>query len=445
MLSPVKLADTPSPSARTADLAVALAAVESALGAVCPDLVPERVPAGRLEQVMALLGRIERRAGGARLVLARAAADAGGWRAAGARSPEEHLARQAGTSLGEAKADLKASERLAQQPRARAAAAGGELSKDKTRAVADGAAADPAEEGPLLQAAAKEDLGAVRDRARRARHRAEERSGRAALRRHQRRALRAWVEVDGEGRGSWNVPPGYQAAWLAALEPYRQEAFRVAREAGRRETPEALMADAMQLLCLDVLADHDLDAPPGTFDPACPEGPSIGEDPPPRPSKAERRFAERRREGGNRKAPAQVVVHASYEALARGHVAKGEMCEVPGVGPVPVSFARALAINAVLRVVLTRGADVASISSQRRYVPAPVRAALAARDRTCVVPGCSGRHHLQIHHWRRDFAAGGPTEIDNLARLCLFHHALVTHCGWVLSGGPGSWSFAQPP
>jgi hypothetical protein len=41
----------------------------------------------------------------------------------------------------------------------------------------------------------------VRDEARRVRQRADEASGRAGLRMHQRRGLRAWVEVDGEGRG----------------------------------------------------------------------------------------------------------------------------------------------------------------------------------------------------------------------------------------------------
>ncbi|HYI60941.1 MAG TPA: HNH endonuclease signature motif containing protein [Acidimicrobiales bacterium] len=138
------------------------------------------------------------------------------------------------------------------------------------------------------------------------------------------------------------------------------------------------------------------------------------------------------------------MVHASYEALIRGHTTDGETCDVPGLGPVPVTFARTLAHDALLKTVITKGTDVAVISTDRRYVPAPVRAALIARDRACVVPDCSARHHLQIHHWRTDYAHDGPTQLDNLARLCRPHHDLITYTGWTLTGGPGHWDFRPP-
>lgn len=34
--------------------------------------------------------------------------------------------------------------------------------------------------------------------------------------------------------------------------------------------------------------------------------------------------------------------------------------------------------------------------------------------------------------------------LDNLARLCSWHHYLKTHRGYRLSGGPGSWRFEGP-
>jgi len=50
---------------------------------------------------------------------------------------------------------------------------------------------------------------------------------------------------------------------------------------------------------------------------------------------------------------------------------------------------------------------------------------------------------LEIDH-RTDFAKGGPTSLDNLARLCPFHHDLKTHKHWKLEGGPGNWRFERP-
>lgn len=356
------------------------------------------------------------------------------------------------------------------------------------------------------------DLTDVRDAARRCRQHADERSGQAAQRMYRRRSLRTWVELDGEGRGAWNVPPGYQAVLLAALEPYRQAAFRLARESGQRPTPEALMADALQMLALDVLADRDLPDPTaGAADPRTtsgddsardgrpagdgPAGPSgqshsdsdpksdsnagvgrscaapsgdagpndptgldrppeagrpaadhpPGADPGPRRSgdASGSRYQERVRGAGNRRAPAQVNVHVDYPALARGHALDGEMCEITGLGPIPVSLARSLAQDAMLRLIVTGTHDVMAITSQRRYIPAPLRAAVVARDRTCVVPSCHATHHLEIDH-TTDFALGGPTALANLARLCRYHHALKTHCAWTLTGRPGTWTF-QPP
>ncbi|MGI8939526.1 MAG: hypothetical protein ACR2JF_15200 [Iamia sp.] len=571
----------------TSGVAGRLEAIEAELAELADELVPERIPGQVLARVVRSLGRIERRAGGARLVLTKAAADLGAWKGQGYRSPEEWAARANGTSTAQAKADLKASERLAALPAARAAARSGELSTDAAKAVAEGASADPATEGDLLGSAKKGDLGEVRDKARRARQRADERDGKAAERMFRRRALRTWLELDGEGRGSWNVPPEYHARFLAALEPYRQEAFRLAREAGRRETPEALMADALDLLARDTIADLNIPDPTAPADDAADEarggeadagstGPANDDDPsfeaadregattarpasspgqpasgpgdtqagdaadgtepdhadtchqrgragddtlfgaeatgsdpeahtaghpgaaasergraandpqtdpsdpmagrkdateaeaattdpsdpmagrdhpaptgtaaaePARRAPGTPRPTEKPRGAGNRRAAAQLVVHASYDALIRGFPVEGEVCEIPGLGPVPVAFARFLATDCLLRVVITGAMDVTVISSERRYVPADLRAALEARDPECVVPGCHARHHLERDHWGSDFAQGGPTSLANLARLCRYHHYLKTHCGWVLSGGPGHWRFEPP-
>ncbi|MEA2826842.1 MAG: hypothetical protein QOG43_1281 [Actinomycetota bacterium] len=42
------------------------------------------------------------------------------------------------------------------------------------------------------------------------------------------------------------------------------------------------------------------------------------------------------------------------------------------------------------------------------------------------------------------FAEGGPTTLDNLARLCHGHHYRKTHHGWVVAGGPGARTWDRP-
>ncbi len=98
------------------------------------------------------------------------------------------MARQEGITVGQAKAEIEASERLAALPAAREAAGRGEISTEQAKVVAEGAAADPGAEGRLVRTARQGDLRATRDEARRVIARADERSGEGAARIHRRRA-----------------------------------------------------------------------------------------------------------------------------------------------------------------------------------------------------------------------------------------------------------------
>ena len=118
--------------------------------------------------------------------------------------------------------------------------------------------------------------------------------------------------------------------------------------------------------------------------------------------------------------------------------------KVHGIGPVPVTLAEHLMQDALLRLIVT-GTDVTKVSSERRYVPDPVRRALFARDKgACVVPGCGCTRYLELHHFVTDFARGGPTAYDNLAHVCGRHHALATHCGWTLHLTDDGWELRPP-
>ena len=59
------------------------------------------------------------------------------------------------------------------------------------------------------------------------------------------------------------------------------------------------------------------------------------------------------------------------------------------VGPIPVGAARMLASDSILKVLLTKGAEIRTVAHVGRTIPARIRTALQERDPTCVVPGAT--------------------------------------------------------
>ncbi len=148
-----------------------------------------------------------------------------------------------------------------------------------------------------------------------------------------------------------------------------------------------------------------------------------------------------------RRAPgprATVHVRVDLDALRRGSLDAGEVCEIPGVGPVPVQTARDLLGDALVDLVITNGTDVTTVCHLGRSIPAALDVALTERDRQCVVPGCDATQGLERDHWIVSFKDGGPATMENLARLCSHHHYLRTHQGFSLHGGPGRWRWEPP-
>ena len=94
---------------------------------------------------------------------------------------------------------------------------------------------------------------------------------------------------------------------------------------------------------------------------------------------------------------------------------------------------------------MTDGVDVVSVCHVGRTVPAHLQSALEARDPTCVVPECSVALGLENHHWQVPYPECKTTSVDNLARVCSWHHDLITYEGYVLGGGPGAWEMRAPP
>jgi hypothetical protein len=363
-------------------------------------LEPRALSSAEAVELVQAFTEVERLGAAGRTLAAPVVERSGAWRKDGHRSAAHWMAAETGVSVGQAVGTLETARRLEELPATTEAFASGELSETKVREVAAAASASPDSEAELLEAARHNTVVALRERCRRIRSAATD-EAEAYERIRRGRYLRHWTDQEGAMRLEARLTPDDGARVLAGMEPHRQRIFKEARAAGRRESSEAYAADALVALAG-----------------------SGG--------------------GSGRTGPcATVHVRVDRSALARGHTRPGEVCEIPGVGPIPVAAARRLASDAILKAFLTDGAEVTAVAHLGRTVPAKVRTALEARDPTCCVPGCDVREGLEIDH-RVPFAEGGPTTLRNLARLCRWHHYLKTHHGYRLGGAPGSWTWTGP-
>jgi hypothetical protein len=137
-----------------------------------------------------------------------------------------------------------------------------------------------------------------------------------------------------------------------------------------------------------------------------------------------------------------VLLRVDLEALVRGSVDGEERCEISGLGPVPVRTARALMGDAVLKLVLTRGSDVANLTHLGRGPSAAQRVALLWAQTGCTVEGCH-RTRVEIDH-RVPWAETRHTRLDELDALCPAHHALKTYDHWALVQGTGKRPMVPP-
>lgn len=120
--------------------------------------------------------------------------------------------------------------------------------------------------------------------------------------------------------------------------------------------------------------------------------------------------------------------------------------EMSGAGPVSAELVRRLACDAVVTEITVdaSGAPV-SVGEATRTIPAPLRTALAFRDRGCRFPGCDHPPEWTDAHHIRHRAHQGPTKAENLVLLCRHHHRAVHQGGWRLELGADGALQALPP
>jgi hypothetical protein len=106
-----------------------------------------------------------------------------------------------------------------------------------------------------------------------------------------------------------------------------------------------------------------------------------------------------------------------------------------------------------LDTLLTQAAvEVLYVGRTQRTVTPRLRRALETRDRHCVFPDCRA-HPRRCHaHHVTEWEHGGPTDLDNLALLCVRHHHAVHEGHWRITRTPGTsphqtghWTLHPPP
>lgn len=118
---------------------------------------------------------------------------------------------------------------------------------------------------------------------------------------------------------------------------------------------------------------------------------------------------------------------------------------IEGGPPVPRAVAERLTCTAAVQALLTdRIGNPLYLGRTHRSVSRRQLRALRVRDRgRCVFPGCTTTRHLDAHHvrwWRR----GGPTDLDNLALICRFHHILLHDHHYLMTSTNNGFVFARP-
>ena len=467
---------------------------------------PRSLTPAQADTVVGVCAQIEASAASIKALAAARSAQGSTWQAEGYRSPADQLAHHAGMSPSAAKRTLQTGQRLADQPDVAKAALAGELSAEQAAAVADGAAANPAQATQLIDTAKRSSLSELHDEVARTKAAVtDQEARRRAI--HTKRSLRRWTDRDGAFQAHLYGHPEDGATLWRMLDPIRRR-LNLLRRQTQPDHPvdplDALDYDAIMTMAT-IAAGHDgeltmadlidlglfpqLDTttlaprhpnPPPAPDPPAPPAlpapdprapappapappaprrqprlfPTLHDDqpapgiPPPgpptaAPSAGSPKRTRRKKLAGS---PARIMIRVDLDTLLRGVPLQGELCELIGYGPIPVSVIEQLAAteNPFIIGVLTKTKQLLGVYHHgRRHPNAHQKSALDFLYPTCAVEGCSARTGLQSDH-RHDYAKTHYTVLDLLDRLCPHHHGLKTRQGWALEQGTGKRAFVPP-
>jgi hypothetical protein len=239
----------------------------------------------------------------------------------------------------------------------------------------------------------------------------------------------------------------------AALKPGVDDRFRAGRQSGERDARQAYRWDALIELARNFLrgnSGHDTDPDPG--DPASEDdhdttpdadvGGSANSNGQPATTAEPNRSKPTSTSRRSGTPPYLGLIRVDLEALTRGWVEGDELCEITGLGPIPLTRARELLGESALRLVITRGIDVQNITYLGRGPNAAQNLALLWSQPFCTNIACPNTFCQRDH--RKPYAQVRKTELANLDPLCTHDHDLKTRYGWALVAGTGRRAFVPP-
>ncbi len=397
------------------DLERQVGAAEEAVRAAVAAIDPDDIPASEAVRLFERLDRIVRSATAGRTLLARRVDDSGVWQRKGHRSAAEHVAAVTGTSLGAAKGEVETSKALRDLPKTRRKMIDGSISPQQGSLIAGAAKVNPQAERALLERAGTANLQELRDDALRAKAAADQTPAATHARLHRERRLTRFTDAEG-------------ARHLNLVGPV-DEVSVIEGEIDRRLTQVIREQPAGQPVeCRDALA----------FDAAA----AMAK----RSEAADQPAAASAGDGARKATRPQhlALLRLDVEALWRGYVDGEELCEVTGLGPIPVEAARRLLGDAVLKLIITKGDAVAHVTSLTRGPTQAMRYALLWTSPTCTAEGCSRTIVEHDHRTGVEYKDTRHTRLDELDRVCHTHHDLHTLHGWALVAGTGKRPMVPP-
>jgi hypothetical protein len=300
------------------------------------------------------------------------------------------VARVSGTSMGKARETVATGTTIQASADLNAAMQQGTVSLDQAAEIARAEEVAPGSARTLVKVAEREAFHVLKDEARRVKLEAEQ-HGDLSSRQHEARRARSHVDHLGMVHIHLELEP-YVGAPIAARAEAEAQRIARAKRVGKTEDAwepfERHLADAYAQL--------------------------LG------------------REAGNGRAGRpEVTVLVSHSVAKRGwkDVKPGEMCKIPGIGPVSPQIAKEIASDAFLNGVFFDGKDLRHFKRWSRNIPVDVRAALelgkppdfdGIRCRDC------GNHFRMEWDHVHPRVAHGPASTTNLEPRCWTCHQSKT-------------------
>jgi hypothetical protein len=282
------------------------------------DLDPELLTIDAAREALAEYSRAERLVSFGKAALARRLDDAA------------ELARVTGTSIGKAKETVETTKRLRDSDEVSGALQAGDISFEQAAEISRTEQSRPGSARELIDTAKAEPFHVLRDKSRRIRLEAEQRKD-LASRQHEARSARSFTDELGMIDIHLRLEPHIGVPIVNKAEAEASRIHRKVRRDGGVEPYERHLADAFAKML---------------------SGPSVK---------------------GRAHRP-ELVVLVSHEVATRGwkDVREGEVCKVPGIGPVSPRVAQ----DAFLSGLLYDGEDLRNIHRWTRTIPVEVRLAL---------------------------------------------------------------------